>query len=218
MAWWVSEIDGITPNDDYIELVFTGEAIRGFPKSREYLNLVLAAYHVVMNFAEVDYDMDSDIFGEQRQHKPYSHRERRRQPKCPKGTPRMDGIKMAEIESMIPHDGYIEVINKGVAIRGFPYVYAAIEEMVVFCREQECNKILCSFAKVEYEINTDIFAEHRLAEFLSQPRFDAIKWAFLLPISVDPTTAHVENAAVNRGVKLRTFLNRDEAIHWLTHD
>jgi hypothetical protein len=125
---------------------------------------------------------------------------------------------MAEIEEIIPYDGYIEVINKGAAVRGFPNIRAAIEVMVESCEEHGCNKILCSFAKVEYEKNSDIFAEHRLAEFLTQPRFAWIKWAFVLPPSPDSGAAHVENAAVNRGVRLRTFLTRDEAIDWLLHD
>ena len=122
---------------------------------------------------------------------------------------------MAEIKDIIAHDGFIEVIFSGAVLRGFPNRNAYLERMLAACQENECDRVMENLQEIEYTPDRDILAEHEWAEYLMQPRFRAIKWAYLMPKAAQRTNIHLENTAVNRGVRLRTFLDRDAAIAWL---
>ena len=125
---------------------------------------------------------------------------------------------MSEIVSIVRFDGYIEVVHEGVVERGFPNMKNTFEQTLTACNEHQCKKVLDNYAEVDYTIDSDIFSEHRLAEYLTRPEFAAIKWAFVLPEAFERSKIHLENAAYNRGVRLQTFLDRDKAIHWLIND
>jgi len=124
---------------------------------------------------------------------------------------------MAEIVSINPFDEYIEAIVTGVAYRGFPYFEKRTVEVLAALKQYDCNKVLYNFAKVNYEMYSDILAEHKLAQLMTRPEYRVITWAFVLPSMTKSDKSHLENAAVNRSVRLRTFIDRDEAIHWLIH-
>jgi hypothetical protein len=125
---------------------------------------------------------------------------------------------MAKITAIIPFDGFIEVVYEGVFYKGFPNRNAFIEQIVAVCQEHQCFKVLEDCYDVDYEPSSDVLAEHEFAIYVSQPRFRRIQWAVLLPKNTLSTKAHIENAAVNRGVKLRTFLDREKAVRWLLDD
>ena len=125
---------------------------------------------------------------------------------------------MSNIETIVPLDGYLEITYGGNVKRGFPEMHRIAQQILAACEKHQCWHILENYTDVDYEHGSDILAEHRLAEMLTQPEFAAIEWALLLPKSSHNTETHLENAAQNRGVRLRTFLNRHEAIKWLIND
>ena len=125
---------------------------------------------------------------------------------------------MAEIEKIVPHEGYIEVIYTGVALKGFPNREQHIEQVLAACQKYQIFKVLNNYAEVEYKMGSDILAEHEMAEYLAQLHLVSITWAHLVTKTAETTRVHLENTAVNRGVRLRAFLDRDEAIAWLTND
>ena len=125
---------------------------------------------------------------------------------------------MSEIEAIIAGDGYIEAIYTGRALRGFPKLEEQMGQVLAACEKYQVSRVLNNYAEVEYEMESDILAEHKMAEYLAQPHLAFITWAFLLPKASETSRIHVENVAVNRGVRLRAFLDRDEAIEWLTND
>ena len=125
---------------------------------------------------------------------------------------------MTQIEQIVVHDGFLEVIFKGASHKGFPDRDALLDQILAASEEHDCQRVMENLLEVDYAVASDVLAEHELAEYLTQPRFRAIKWAYLLPKTAPSTYTHVETAAVNRGVRLRAFLDRDEAIVWLLGD
>ena len=122
---------------------------------------------------------------------------------------------MSHVEKVIPHETHIEFIFEGVIRSGFPEAPRNNQVMLDACKEHDCSRALADFTNVEYTPGQDILGEHIAAESLADPELRAIKWAELMPGAQAAIRTHLENTAVNRGVQLRVFTERTEALDWL---
>jgi hypothetical protein len=119
----------------------------------------------------------------------------------------MRGIKFA--------DQFIEAIFEGRTLRGFPNLEEYGRTILLACLQHRCTRVLINCFEVEYDLRSDIFAEHELAMSLSQGAARTIQWAILLPKSTGDEAVQVVNAMRNPGVRFMAFLDRAEAIAWL---
>jgi hypothetical protein len=122
---------------------------------------------------------------------------------------------MVTMRAIIPTEQFIEAIFEGPALKGFPRLEEFGREILLSCQKNRCNKVLLNCLEVEYDLNSDIFAEHELAMSLSLGPARAVQWAIVLPKSVNPDAIERVNATRNPGVRFMAFLDRDEAIEWL---
>ena len=125
---------------------------------------------------------------------------------------------MSDIEKIVPHGTYIEVIFTGEIRRGFPDASRNNQMVLDVCSEHNCTRVLEDYTKVDYQLGSDVLGEHRLAEALSSPELRAIKWAQIMAEPNGSGFSLLENVAANRGLRLCSFLDRDEAIAWLLED
>lgn len=119
--------------------------------------------------------------------------------------------------SITLHDGYLDVILQGVS-RGTHSHYLEIhDEIFAASRESHCGRILIDGSQLDYTPN--VLLEHQTAMDLaarcaSHP-FHVIV-AAVAPANSTRANEHLETAARNRGANIRLFLNREDAVAWLT--
>jgi len=117
------------------------------------------------------------------------------------------------LESIVPRDGYLEVLFGGV-YDGPPFRFPEfLERIFGACEQHRCRRVLLDHSRVGYQ--TDILAEHNVGEAVAQAIPLGVRLAFVAPASTAPHPSHFETVAVNRGARVRVFWDWQEALNWL---
>lgn len=122
---------------------------------------------------------------------------------------------MATIRQIIPGKNFIEVQFEGPVRKGFPDLPNNLAQVLAACQEHHCDKVLADYTQTDYVLDSDVLSEHLLAKNLAQKPLTTLRWAMIVPQNAQSDNFHFVNAARNRGVQVKAFLDRGEAIAWL---
>jgi hypothetical protein len=117
------------------------------------------------------------------------------------------------ITSISFQDNYINVVLEGIS-SGFSTRYATIHEQAFAAAAgHDCPRILIDASRIDYE--PDSVLEHNTAIDLVHRCHDSHTVAVLLPSRGQKARGKFEGAAYSRGLSVRAFAHREEAVTWL---
>ena len=124
-----------------------------------------------------------------------------------------------ELKRITPREGYLDIRFEGDFVGTSDAISRYSEQkdqVLAACQENNCYRILWDNEDIRYEANAVI--EHFLGVSIADIREPRLKWAVLVPSTSESPGGLLERAATNRGVRLRVFRDRDEAVGWLLSD
>lgn len=120
------------------------------------------------------------------------------------------------LESILSQEAFLEARFVG-AFDGLPFRYPEyLAQIFQACAEHQCRRVLLDHSRLEYY--TDILVEHSAGESVARLAPRGVRLASVAPSSTLPHPCHFETVAVNRGVRMRVFWDREEALQWLLAD
>lgn len=120
------------------------------------------------------------------------------------------------LESILPREEFLEARFTGT-FDELTFRYPEyLEQIFQACAAHGCRRVLLDHSRLDY--HTDILVEHSAGESVARLTPRDIRLASIAPSSTLPHPCHFETVAVNRGVRMHVFWDREEALAWLLSD
>ena len=119
------------------------------------------------------------------------------------------------VASISFHDNYIDVVLEGVSVGFSPQFLTIHDQAFAAAEEHSCSNILIDASAVEYTIDT--IMERNVAIDLAHRCQGIYRVALISPSPEHGAYKQVELTAHGRGIDVRVFARREEAVVWLLH-
>ena len=124
-----------------------------------------------------------------------------------------------QLKEATVREGYLDARIEGSyeGIKQLIPQYAEYQaKILAACKKHGCHRILLDCHGVDYKPNAIL--EHFLGVSLADLHEPRLRLAVLASKTTEPRDTLLELVANNRGVHLRVFWDRDEAVSWLLSD